>query len=240
MDTHPRQAQAKDAAPLGIRRYIALICVLLLTIVPLAGCSKAPFVSSEVPTPTPTVATTMLADASPTDTLAQSTVDAQQPTNTTVVQPTSTSKPTDTPQPPPDTVPPADSATPAPTLTATVTVTPTATATLTITAPIRLANEPACDNELVRIMGISVEDRTVEFTGTAAIGEFWYYKFEYQGLDEADWHYIDKSETPVENGSLYTWDTAMLAPGNYRVNLVVVDKTGNYPSPCGVEIEIME
>ena len=121
-----------------------------------------------------------------------------------------------------------------------MTVTPTATATLTITAPIRLLVEPACDNELVRIMGVSAEDRTVEFTGTAAIGNFWYYKFEYQGLDEADWHYIDKSETPVENGSLYTWDTAMLAPGNYRVNLVVVDKTGNYPSPCGVEIEIME
>ena len=227
-------------------RALALACVVLLVALPLTGCTKSatPMLSSKVPTPTagadtpiPTPAAATVVAAA---TDAPATTSAGAPTDTAVVQPTSTTQPTDTPPPPTNTVPPADTATPAPTLTATTTVTPTATATLTITAGIRLVVEPACENELVRIMGIAVKERTVEFTGTAAIGNFAYFKFEYQGASEADWHYIDRSETPVDRGILYAWDTSMLAPGIYRVNLIAVDNTGNYPAPCSVEIEIIE
>lgn len=87
---------------------------------------------------------------------------------------------------------------------------------------------------------MAFQERTVVITGTAAIANLWYYKFEYRGAGEAEWHFIgDVKETSVISGTLFTWDTSVLLPGTYRLQLVVVDKTGNYPPPCDVDIEIV-
>ena len=218
------------------RRWLAFVACLLPFLPLVSGCGQAPFLAPKVPTPTATA----MAESMPTS--PQITPELAAPTHTlavAVVVATDSPVPTDT-APPTSTVPPMDTATLVPTVTETVPVTPTATATLTITAPIRLASEPICENELVRIQGMIVTERTVEFTGTAAIGNMAYYKFEYQGAGEGEWHFIGSSEEPVQDGSLYIWDTSVLAPGSYRVHLMVVDRTGNYPPPCGIEIEIIE
>ena len=78
----------------------------------------------------------------------------------------------------------------------------------------------------------------VEARGTADLTNFWYYKLEFRkdGLD--NWHYITGAETPVRSGSLGKWDTGPLVNGGYTFRLVVVDRTGNYPAPCEIPVQI--
>jgi hypothetical protein len=120
------------------------------------------------------------------------------------------------------------------------TITPTATATLTPTVSIVITEEPDCESPGVQIAGWIVQERTIEFTGTASIGNFSYYKFEYKGTEEEGWHFIGRSETAVQDDTLYVWDTSPLATGMYQVHLMTVDDTGNYPPPCEIEVEILE
>lgn len=225
------------------------LCALLLALTSTVSCIRAPILSPKVPTPTPTGSIPSPATRAETETAIPRDTTVPIPTATMAERPSAT----DTPQPIPS--PPIESATPvtaSPTPTfipstatltpiATATMTPTATTTLTPTAWIQLLSEPACDNPKVRITEIAFQERTIEFTGTAAIDNFWYYKFEYQGVQESEWHFIGElHETPVVSGTLFVWDTSILAPGQYRVNLIAVDKTGNYPPPCGIEIEILQ
>jgi hypothetical protein len=213
---------------------MSLVLAVLVAFLP--ACKEEPILAPTVATPTATVPQ---AAVEPTDTAAPSVVPSSA-TATLASLPSDTppAAPTDSPLPPTATLPPTETPTPEPTLSPTITITPTATATLTPTVPIWLVREPDCADELVRIAGISVQDRIVEITGTAAIDSFQYYKFEYQGGDEADWHFIGQGDAPVQQGSLYSWDASILPPGQYRLQLVVVDTTGNYPPPCVVEIMV--
>ncbi|MBN1584720.1 MAG: LysM peptidoglycan-binding domain-containing protein [Anaerolineae bacterium] len=78
----------------------------------------------------------------------------------------------------------------------------------------------------------------VQARGTADLASFGYYKLEYRkdGLDE--WHYVTGAETPVRNGALGAWDTRTVGDGRYVFRLVVVDRTGNYPSPCEIVVHV--
>jgi hypothetical protein len=215
---------------IAFRLTAALVGVLSL-LWPMAGCSNGPVVSPKVPTPTTPTAVSQTLAATVTNTPVPQAV---APTNTVppAAPATDTVRPTNT-------LPPPDTATPAPALTETATITPTATATLTPTASIQLVAEPFCENPQVCIQGVRALDHTVEFTGTAVINNFAYYKLEYQGGSEGDWHFIARSDSPVQANSLYTWDASILASGEYRVALTAVDQTGNYPSPSIITIKII-
>lgn len=79
----------------------------------------------------------------------------------------------------------------------------------------------------------------VEVKGTADITNFWYYKLEVASGDSPiAWRWIGAEYQPVTAGVLILWDTSIFPPGPYSLRLVVVDKTGNFPEPCQVVVNI--
>lgn len=146
---------------------------------------------------------------------------------------------------------PTPTATPAP-----PTATPTATATrLRPTRPAILPTPtetptprpvvpaPQCPNPAARIttpgMGATVSG-VVQFTGTANIENFQYYKMELGvGPSPTEWAFLFSRDTPVVDGPLGSWDSATVPPGTYTIRLVVVDRTGNYPPPCQVTLQVV-
>jgi hypothetical protein len=79
----------------------------------------------------------------------------------------------------------------------------------------------------------------VPILGTAAHGSFQFYKLEYgAGADPAVWSYFDGGDRPVAGGQLGMLNAGALAPGTYSIRVVVVDSSGNFPSPCQTTIVI--
>ena len=79
----------------------------------------------------------------------------------------------------------------------------------------------------------------VPILGTAVHGDFQFYKLEYgAGADPSSWSYFDGGEVPVQGGKLGTLNAAALPPGTYAVHIVVVDTSGNFPTPCQTVVTI--
>ncbi len=151
-----------------------------------------------------------------------------EPTPTVLLQPTSsptTGPPTATPTPRP-------TRTPRPTATPEVTLAPTP-------KPVVLPN---CPNPQVRLTNPAVNavlKGVVEIRGSANIDDFQFYKFELKGeVTSWEWQTTVTYDAPVADGVLGVWDTSALPAGAYAFRLVVVDKTGNYPEPCEVNVTI--
>jgi LysM repeat protein len=84
----------------------------------------------------------------------------------------------------------------------------------------------------------------VTVRGTANIPNFWYYKFEYR-KDDGQEHWItydDLKYTPVVSGVLGEWDLSalQLPDGWYWFRVVIVDRTGNYPPPCEMRLNVRD
>lgn len=139
------------------------------------------------------------------------------------------------PTPPPllPTPTPTDTPRPRPTLPALETETPT--------PEVALGVPPSCPNPGVRISepgtGAQVSG-VIQVVGSANIDNFWYYKFEFRGNGFGDWTFIQRFENAINGGILAAWDTRSVPSGNYELRLVVVDKTGNYPEPCVVQLSV--
>ncbi len=101
---------------------------------------------------------------------------------------------------------------------------------------------PACPNPVARLLEPgdgAVVKGVVTVKGSAAIPNFQYYKLEFgPGDNPRQWSFIMSGKTPVPNGVLGQWNVAGLPPGRYTLRLVVVDVTGNYPTPCVTHITI--
>jgi len=79
----------------------------------------------------------------------------------------------------------------------------------------------------------------VEIRGSAYIDNFDYYKFEFRHDGAREWSFVQSFKDTVADGVLGVWDTSLPLPaGAYIFRLVVVDKSGNYPEPCEVEVTI--
>lgn len=76
--------------------------------------------------------------------------------------------------------------------------------------------------------------------GTANHEEFQYYKVESApgATPSGDWVYIAGGNSPVVNNVLASFDTRALSNGAWTLRLIVVDRTGNYPPPCQVTIDV--
>lgn len=84
----------------------------------------------------------------------------------------------------------------------------------------------------------------VELLGTANIPGFAFYKLEYHDLKEgSEWLAISASNQPVCDGCaeeqfLGLWDTSLVTPGQYAVQLVVTDTLSNAPLPCQILVQV--
>lgn len=79
----------------------------------------------------------------------------------------------------------------------------------------------------------------VSITGTADIGNFAFYKYEYRAVSGGSiWRSIFASTEPVVDDNLGAWDTRLIVPGAYLFRLVVTDTSGNAPYPCVIEVEV--
>jgi len=72
----------------------------------------------------------------------------------------------------------------------------------------------------------------VPIVGTAVHEDFKFYKLEYGvGASPVNWSYFDgaraRSGRPARDA-----ERRSPAPGTYSIRVVVVDSTGNFPTPC--------
>lgn len=79
---------------------------------------------------------------------------------------------------------------------------------------------------------------TIELTGTAAIPNFGFYKYEISALGTNIWATISAGDQPVTNGRLGDWDTTTLANGDYFLQLVLIDNAGKTLEPCVIAVRV--
>jgi hypothetical protein len=81
-------------------------------------------------------------------------------------------------------------------------------------------------------------DVTIE--GTADIPGFGFYKVEVSLQNEIQWRTIQAGRSVVQNGVLIqTWDTSSFSPGEYFLQLVVSDASGEAFPECQIPIRIV-
>lgn len=131
--------------------------------------------------------------------------------------------------------------TPIPSVVATVAkpATPTKPA---VTATVA-AVAPSCPNPGVCITSPGNRARVsgrVAIRGTASIDDFQFYKVEYSMGDQpGSWNVVgDIVHQSVSNGVLRELDTMTLPNGSCWIQLTVVDRTGNFPTPLRVRVTI--
>ena len=79
----------------------------------------------------------------------------------------------------------------------------------------------------------------VEIRGTADITDFGFYKIEVARRIEPLWLTIQAGRNPVQDEVLVAnWDTSALPPGDYVLQLVVVDSQGNNLPPCRISLRV--
>lgn len=77
-------------------------------------------------------------------------------------------------------------------------------------------------------------------TGSASDDDFAYYKLEFgAGSNPSDWTWFAGGESQVSYGTLGVLNTGLLACGTYTIRLVVVDNTGNFPTPAQVTVVVI-
>ena len=95
--------------------------------------------------------------------------------------------------------------------------------------------DSSCPDEGARIAypptGSQLRGQVV-FTGTASIPNFLYYKIEVRRSGAQKWDFLLMKDSPVTNGTLFTWNTRQFESARHDLRLIVVDKSGNYVEPC--------
>ncbi len=217
---------AESSLPLALRRHgpwvaVALVLLVLVTVLVARVDWSGIFPPQEI-TPSATVVVTG----------ASATQATPSKTPTATLSPTTTS-PTSTPaQGAGLPIVTKTSTSIAPEVTKTPTRTPTATPTAT------RVPYPTSGVRITWPASGAVLRGVVQIQGTANINQFSYYKFEFRPEGVSSWSYLARSYRPVTNGVLMTWHTTTVSSGRYRLRLVVVDRTGNYPEPYEIWVTI--
>lgn len=101
---------------------------------------------------------------------------------------------------------------------------------------------PVCNDERVVLEypldGQFIFTSTIPIYGTATHENFDYWKLEYKQQDDPsdNFSFLYRSDEPVTNDLMTMVDVSHLANDDYILRLMTVDKTGNYPEPCTINI----
>ncbi len=79
----------------------------------------------------------------------------------------------------------------------------------------------------------------VDVQGTVNIPDFGFYKYEVAPLNTDTWATISAGRNLVINGSLGSWDTTALTPGDYQLRLVATDNQGQSLPPCIIPVRVV-
>jgi hypothetical protein len=131
-------------------------------------------------------------------------------------------------------------------------VTATTSIVLTAATPIRAVAPPtqpplagSCPDPQAQITspinGQLVSD-LITIQGAATHPSFQYYKIEYAPGANAQggFSYLGGGNSQVIDGVLWSMDARSLSPGQWTLQLLVVDQTGNYLPPCKVTVIVQE
>ncbi len=78
----------------------------------------------------------------------------------------------------------------------------------------------------------------IEINGTATRSNMQYWKVEYRPDSSANYIALNNSDQAVTDGVLARWSTKTVPNGIYFVRLVLVQKDGNFGTPCEIRITI--
>jgi hypothetical protein len=95
-----------------------------------------------------------------------------------------------------------------------------------------------CPTDGVQITAIERSGVWWRISGTASIPHLWYWKAELSPVGGSHWVGLHKSEASVTAGHLLDFHTGTVNPGAYQMRIVAVDRTGNYPGPCVIAVEV--
>ncbi len=79
----------------------------------------------------------------------------------------------------------------------------------------------------------------IDVKGTVNVPDFGFYKYEVAPLNTDIWATISAGRDMVVNGSLGSWDTTSLTPGDYQLRLIATDNQGQSLPPCVIPVRIV-
>jgi hypothetical protein len=79
----------------------------------------------------------------------------------------------------------------------------------------------------------------IVLTGTVAVPNFGFYKYEYAPQGSEIWATIAAGNTIITDGELGAWDTSQLVPGDYQIRLLVTDNMGKPLPACIVPVRVI-
>jgi len=94
----------------------------------------------------------------------------------------------------------------------------------------------SCPTEGVKILDIrTASGPWWHISGIASMPNLWYWKAEISA-DGTNWASLYRSEAPIANGVLVRLIMTTIPAGARQIRLTAVDRTGNYPEPCVVNV----
>lgn len=79
----------------------------------------------------------------------------------------------------------------------------------------------------------------IVLTGTVAVSNFGFYKYEYAPQGSEIWATIAAGNTTITNGELGAWETSQLVPGDYQLRLLVTDNLGAALPACIIPVRVI-
>ena len=96
----------------------------------------------------------------------------------------------------------------------------------------------SCPLTEVRIADIRTGERGWwQIAGSATLATLWYWKAEISP-DGRSWAGLYQAQAPVRDGVLVQLNLGTIGHGPHQLRLTAVDRTGNYPEPCLVEVTV--
>jgi hypothetical protein len=108
-------------------------------------------------------------------------------------------------------------------------------------APTASPVPPSCPNPNAAITSPGMNAAVagiVEIRGTATQSDMQYWKVEFRPETSTTYSSLNNTTTVVTDGVLARWSTRTVSNGVYFVRLVIVQKDGNFPTPCEIRITI--